>query len=126
MQDSINTHLKNRIFQLSKYLDWPSLSSNRIITWDIVLDNLDKPWSWFDLSNHPNITWDIVKENLDKPWDWFGLGMNPNILMTDQELCEIVKRIVKARVIQRYWRICVSDPNYLVCRKRLLYEHNNM
>jgi hypothetical protein len=52
--------------------------------------------------------------------------MNPNILMTDQELCEIVKRIVKARVIQRYWRTCVSDPSYLVCKNRLLFEHSSL
>jgi hypothetical protein len=46
--------------------------------------------------------------------------------MTDQEQSEIVRRVVKARLIQRYWRICISDPNYLVCRNRLLYEHGNM
>jgi hypothetical protein len=32
----------------------------------------------------------------------------------------------KARVIQRAWRRCVSDPSYAVCKKRLLKEFGNM
>jgi len=27
-----------------------------------------------------------------------------------------------ARIIQRYWKTCISDPNYAICRRRLRYE----
>ena len=68
---------------LSKYpdkgLEWRLLSSNPILTWDIIQKNLDKHFNWYDLSQNPNITWDIVKNNLDKPWVWESLSINPNI-----------------------------------------------
>jgi hypothetical protein len=109
-----------------KAWNWYGLSKNPNITWDIVIDNPDKAWDWGELSMNPNITWDVLKDNLDKPWKWLNVWSNPNILMTDKELCEIVKRVVKAKVIQRYWRTCITNPSYLVCKKRLLYEHGNM
>ena len=31
-----------------------------------------------------------------------------------------------ARIIQRAWRRCISDPSYQVCKKRLLNEYNNV
>lgn len=30
----------------------------------------------------------------------------------------------KASVIQKAWKICISDPNYLICKNRLLNEFN--
>ncbi len=47
--------------------------------WDLICDNLDKPWNWHDISYNPNITWDIIQNNPDKPWDWQGISENPNI-----------------------------------------------
>ena len=55
------------------------LSSNPNITWEIVRDNLDKPWDWFVLSINPSITWEIVRDNPDRPWDWQHICLNPNI-----------------------------------------------
>lgn len=31
------------------------------------------------LALNKNITWEIIKENIDKPWDLYWLGRNPNI-----------------------------------------------
>jgi hypothetical protein len=55
------------------------LSENPNITWDIVAENLDKPWNWVSLSRHPNITWEIVQQHPQCPWHWYGLTINPNI-----------------------------------------------
>ena len=63
---------------LDKPWDWDSLSYNPTITLDIK-ENPEKPWDWYSLSRHPTITWDIVKENPKKPWNWEGLSSNPNI-----------------------------------------------
>jgi len=61
-------------------IEWKYLSKNPNITWEIVKDNLDKPWNWNYLSANPNITLEIVKDNPDKPWDWCGgLSLNTNI-----------------------------------------------
>ena len=59
--------------------DWARLSENPNVTWEIVKDNLDKPWNWDYLSMNPNITWDVVQANPDKPWSWCCLSANPNI-----------------------------------------------
>jgi hypothetical protein len=31
-----------------------------------------------------------------------------------------------AKKIQKHWRECISNPNYLVCRKRLLWEFSEL
>ncbi len=55
------------------------LSWNPNITFDIVLNNLDKPWNWYYLSANSNITFDNVLNNPDKHWNWYYLSFNPNI-----------------------------------------------
>jgi hypothetical protein len=35
---------------------------------------------------------------------------------------EMVMASHHAEVLQRNWRRCISDPNYLACRKRLMFE----
>jgi hypothetical protein len=92
---------------------------------DIVKENIDKPWDWVYLSLNPNITYDIVKENIDKPLDWSYLSMNPNmILLSIDNIVNIVKRYHSASVIQRVWRRVISDPNHVVCKRRLLQEYS--
>ena len=53
------------------------MSGNPHITWEIVQQNLDKPWDWYYLSKHPNVTFDIINQNSYLPWDWLGLSHNP-------------------------------------------------
>ena len=55
------------------------LSCNPNITWDIVIENIEKPWNWYRISMNPNITWEIVRGNSELPWDWHGVSVNPNI-----------------------------------------------
>jgi hypothetical protein len=104
---------------------WYNLSMNRNITWDIVRANPDKPWNWCGFSRNPSITWEIVEENPDKPWDWWGLSKNPNILLSDLELCTIIRKHRSIKIIKRVWKCAVSDPKYIVCRKRLLREFDD-
>ncbi len=46
------------------------------------------------------------------------------------ELAEIYSwqcyRHVKARIIQRHWRECVSNPEYCSCRKRIEFEFGEL
>lgn len=42
------------------------------------------------------------------------------------DLTKFLRVHSSARKIQRAWRRCVSDPNYTVCKKRLLNEFNNV
>ena len=83
-------------------------------------------WNWRWLSSNKIITWEIVKDNMDKSWDWIGLSRNENVLLSLDEKMTIVRRHRAASVIQRVWRMVVSNPNYLVCKKRLMYEFTSL
>ena len=47
------------------------------MTWDIIRNNLDKPWDYTYLSDNPNISWEIVDEYKDLDWDYYSLLVNP-------------------------------------------------
>jgi hypothetical protein len=108
---------------LDKPWDWLALSTNPDITWSIVKEYIDKPWNLSALSMNPNIKWDIVKDNLDIMWDWSTLCTNQNMLLSIDDLTYIVESDHSASVIQRVWRRVISDPNHLVCKRRLLREY---
>ena len=107
--------------------DWSSLSINPNITWNIVQQYPDKPWNWYMLSSNPNITLDIVQQNQDNPWDWYCLSSNPNIFkLSDENIITHIRHYIASNRIKRFWKTCNSDPNYSVCRKRLLREYNSL
>ena len=129
-------------------INWNGLSSNPNITWDIIKENLDKPWDWRRLSYNPNITMDIIKDNTEQPWDWYGLSLNPNInwdiinetlngprdwfelscnpFKKDKEIFmdRKLREHISAFKIQTYWRCANYNPNYLLCKKRLMREYD--
>jgi hypothetical protein len=65
-----------------------------------------------------------VKDNPDKTWNLSDLNENPNILLSIADIVDIVKIYHSSSVIQRVWRRVISDPNHLVCKRRLLREYS--
>jgi hypothetical protein len=63
----------------NEYWNYDDLSLNPNITWNIIINNPDKPWNYAFLSKNINITWNIVKNNPNKEWDYNYLSSNPNI-----------------------------------------------
>ena len=106
----------NRVFRAD------SISKNPSITWEIVLANPDKPWNWNCLSENPSIHWEIVLNNPDRPWNWSRLSKNPSMLISEAD----IKRAKASLIIQKYWRKAISDPHYVVCKKRLLWEFSSI
>jgi hypothetical protein len=41
-------------------------------------------------------------------------------------MADKLKKYICANKIKRAWRRCISDPSYLICRKRLLREYKNL
>jgi type IV secretory pathway VirB6-like protein len=100
------------------------LSENSNITWDVISNNLERPWKWNAVSKNPNITLKIIEDNPDKPWDWFYISKNQNIFKCSPTN-KVIKSITKwhaANVIKRRWFKCITDPAYVICRKRLVRE----
>ena len=82
---------------------------------------------WGTLSQNSNITWDIIQQNPDKPWDWFYISINKGLFkLSEAKLMECIRQHAAAKSIARHWKVCNSNPEYLVCRKRLLYEFKNL
>jgi hypothetical protein len=96
---------------------------NPNITFDIVKENVERPWNWSYLSKNPNITWNDVKENIEMPWDWSQLCANPNMLLSIDDLVNIVKQDHSASIIQRVWKQAISVPSHPACKRRLLREY---
>ena len=123
---AINKHIRDKLSLENSKWDWHCLSKNKHITWEIVKNNITGPWDWCSFCTNKNITWDIVKKNIDRPWDWIGLSRNENVLLSLDEKMNIVRMHRAASVIQGVWRMVVSNPNYLVCKKRLLREYASL
>jgi hypothetical protein len=107
----------------NKPWDYSELSMNQNITWDIVKASQDKSWNYSLLSLNQNITWDIVIDNPNTKWNWVNLSSNPSIFkLTDQD----VKFISTVRYIQDMWRNALYNPKYTICRKRIMREFNEL
>jgi len=59
--------------------NWEGVSHNPNLTWEFVLNNMDKDWNWRDISRLPEITWDIVQEYSEMRWNYLTLSKNLNI-----------------------------------------------
>ena len=101
--------------------NWNFLSGNPSVTMDHVLAHPDKPWEWYYLSENPSVTMDHVLAHLDMPWNWSGLVQNESIFEID--LDRRLWEHISASKIQSCWRTSVSNPNFTLCRKRLLSEY---
>jgi len=58
---------------------WGRFSSNKCITFEYVLANLEREWDWKSLSQHPNITPNDIDANPDLPWDYGYVACNRNL-----------------------------------------------
>jgi hypothetical protein len=99
---------------LGENLYWTSISISADIK--IIKSRLDLPWVWNMVSVNPSVKPQDIDQLL--PWDY-----NVFPLEDDQTL---ETRWAAAKCIQRYWKTCVSDPSYKICKNRLSYEFNNL
>ena len=98
-------------------------TKSKSITFQHVLDYPDKPWSWYDLSRNKNITFQNVLDHPDKPWDYNSIWKFNHLFKVDEdEIIQFAKRFLKINKIKRQWFCSITNPEYLLCRKRLLKE----
>lgn len=58
-----------------------------------------------------------------------GIYLNARFLdiqLTDSDVFEYICKTLSAKRIQRHWRNCISNPDYVLCRKRLNAEFIEM
>lgn len=148
---SINPNITWEIIKnnLNYKWDWFYLSLNKNITLTIVNNNLDMPWDLCNVINkcndnnnttciskskndvdydslEGNITWDLLKKNIEEPWNWYNLSQNDNFICSEDEMAKLYLCNKSAKCIQRYFQEANLNPYYLLCKKRLMYEFNEM
>jgi hypothetical protein len=109
-----------------KKWNWKIISENPIITWEFVSAHKNLPWDYGYLSKNLYITFDIINKNPINNWRLDVFQCNPNFLLSEKDLIEIVKKNHNICIIQRAWRKCNTDPEYKVCKNRLIREHSNL
>jgi len=62
-------------------LDYDKLSSSENITWEMVRNNLHRPWNFKTLSFNKVITWDNIQDTPFLKWDWSSVTLNVNITL---------------------------------------------
>ena len=102
---------------------WKVISKNKAITWDFVSKNKHLPWDYEFLSNNPNITLENINQTPFNNWNYDVFQVNPNFLLSNEDL---IKKNHAICIIQRAYKKCYYNPDYLVCRKRLIKEYNNL
>jgi len=103
IEEAIHREYRSRLgndSRLAEKWDIQSLTRNRAISLQFILDHADLPWDWRYLTNeipldfvydHPNYGWDwkllslkatpeIVQTLNNKPWDWSILSQNNNVV----------------------------------------------
>ena len=98
---------------------WDYISCNENITWENIQENINFPWSWTNIGKNPNITWDIIRKNPNYPWYYRDISHNKDIFDISNER---IRKYFAVKTIWRYWFRANTDPTYLICQKRLLYE----
>ena len=76
----MNINDKIIIERIKKYdFDFYKLSDNPNISFEVILNSLDKKWDWGLLSKHPKLTFDFILNHLDYNWSWVHISIHSNI-----------------------------------------------
>ena len=93
---------------------------NPNITCEIIQNNPDKHWHWKWISKNPNITCEIIQNNPDKDWWWGYISLNTMEKGKEKWINDKRLRIIKALQIQRHWRNCSCNPQYVLARQLIV------
>lgn len=99
--------------------EWSKISQDPFITWDTIEKNQDFNWDWSAVSLNPNINLNIVENNLNYPWDKKNLLSNSMNNYKNEWINQKRQEIISAFRIQRIWRNCISNPKYLLAKKKI-------
>jgi hypothetical protein len=135
----------------NKPWNWDTLSYHPDITWDIIQENPKYPWNFVYICRNPNISLEIIQANSDKLNDYYMISCNPSVswemlkvlvikskdknlnfdyLSLNFDLYKIAPHVIRryfaAKSILRYWKNAICNPEYAICKKRLLREFSEL
>jgi hypothetical protein len=105
---------------------WHYLSINNNLDFDFILEHKDKFVDWIFISYSNCITYEIVSQNRNLPWNWCGLSRNKNMFDIEVEFKLKAREHLAAYKILQYWLRSYYNPEYLICKRRLYNEFENL
>ena len=121
---SYDTNLTMDIIK-STNLNWDfnELCCNKNITMNIVKENPQYDWNIYYLSTNSSITFDDINNNLDLDWSWKNISQNE--FTKQKEICKLEFAIIwfAVKKIENAFFLVYYNPQYKICRKRILKKH---
>ncbi len=121
---------------IKQNLDLPWVFSNVVLKSfdefsqdDVKFLRVYRNWNWRHLSEM--VHYNIIKQNSDLPWDHNVVSRNTSVHyrsvdsswnLNTTNLQSEMKEWVASNIIKRYWKKCVTDPSYKMCRRVVLNE----
>lgn len=102
--------VKKFLYDSSLSWNWTYLSETLDFK-KVIVKYMDLPWDFNALSNNKTVTHKDVLNFPEIQWNY-------NILCLDDD----VKEWTAANIIKKYWKRCITDPEYYMCRKVLLED----
>jgi hypothetical protein len=96
-----------------------------MITFQNVIDHKDIRWDRQGVSTNPNVTFQNVIENINMNWCWYSIAANPSIFKIrsdDPDYIDFAIKTCASNRIKRRWFRCITNPEYAMCKKRLMSE----
>jgi hypothetical protein len=61
------------------------------------------------------------------PWDWGSLCLNKDFFeLSTKRIEKTARKYFAQKKIARYWRECISNPEYKICQRRLIREFQEL
>ena len=111
---------------MNKPWDWKYLTSQSIITPEFIKENPKLGWNYTKFCENPNITFKIIKKNPNIHWNWDDFSSNSFTKEHELFMEQKMRQHNAAFKIQMYWRRANYDPNYQLCKRRLMREYKEL
>jgi hypothetical protein len=103
--DTLDTRL---LYERGSEFDWNHLSE--VLNFSTVISMCpDLPWNFAYVSRNPSVTYKDVISFPTMPWDYNSVRLDRDRLEWNS-----------ANTIKKFWKRCVTDPVYQMCRKVVL------
>ena len=102
---------------------WNYLSENPNISIATMIANPKYSWNWHRIVTRPDISWDhILYASKIHKLDWNEFSKNPAIFKISPSS---IRKYIAAKTIWRAWFRAITNPDYIMCRKRLHSEFHS-
>ena len=112
-----------------QHWNWRALSLNKNIKLQDFVKYVELPWNWYEISERSDINIQDAIDHYWLPWNWDVLAARVSshahdtmFEVTNDEYLDYVSKHLAAKRIQRWFRMAISQPSFLMCRRRLMRE----